>query len=79
MAIRLVTWTVALAALAATGAEVTPRVDVLHGHPIYHPHEREAGVAMGLSISVDDEHADTLTEPCEHLRTAARLEHEDAF
>jgi len=76
MRIHLLMWAVALAALPAAADEVRPRIELLHGHTIYREQAREAGVATGLTLSVNEEQAAVLTEPCERLRAAAGLANE---
>jgi hypothetical protein len=76
MRIYLFTWALALAALPAAADEAKLRIELLHGHTIYREQVREAGVATGLTLSVNEEQAAVLTEPCEHLRAAASLANE---
>lgn len=76
MRIRLLTWAVVLAALPAASDEASSRIDIVYGHPIYRQQEREAGVAMGMTISANEDQAALLTEPCERLRAAAHLARE---
>jgi hypothetical protein len=76
MRIRLLTWAVVLVALPVASDEISPRIDILYGHPIYRQQAREAGVAMGITISVNKVQAALLTGPCERLRAAASLARE---
>ena len=47
------------------------------GHPVYHEGEREAGVAMALSITPNHDRATRFVGVCEELRTAAGLKTEN--
>jgi hypothetical protein len=76
MRIRLLIWAVVLVALPVASDEISPRIDILYGHPVYRQHAREAGVAMGMTISVNEVQAALLTGPCERLRAAASLARE---
>lgn len=73
MSIRALTCAAALAALPASAQEVALGIDLIPGHPVYHEHQNEAGVAMALSITPGQNHATTLIELCEELRVAAGL------
>lgn len=68
-----VAWIIALTPLQVASDEAMLRIDLLYGHPVYHAQTREAGIAMGLTIS-----AHKLAEPCERLRAAANLANEAA-
>lgn len=76
MRIHLLTWALALAAVSAAADEVKLRLEPLHGHIINREPVHEAGVATGLTLSVNEEQAAVLTDPCERLRAAARLANE---
>lgn len=60
-------------ALPASAQDAELAIELLAGHPIYHESEREAGVAMALSITPDDRQATSLMDLCEQLRLAAGL------
>jgi hypothetical protein len=77
MSIRALTCAAALAAFPASAQEVALGIDLIPGHPVYHEHQNEAGVAMALSITPDRNHATNLMELCEELRVAAGLGEED--
>lgn len=62
-----------IAAAPAAAQQATQRIELLSGHPIYHESEREAGIAMALSIAPAHDQAATLTALCEELRNAAGL------
>lgn len=76
MRIRLLIWAVVLVALPVASDEISPRIDILYGHPVYRQQAHEAGVAMGMTISVNEVQAALLTGPCERLRAAASLARE---
>jgi hypothetical protein len=76
MRIRLLIWAIALVAHPVASDEVSLRIDVLYGHPIYRQQAHEAGVVTGMTISVDEVQAALLTAPCERLRAAASLARE---
>ena len=76
MRIRALTCVAALAALPALAQEAALGIDLIPGHPVYHGRENEAGVAMALSITPDQDRATRLMELCEELRVAAGLGHE---
>lgn len=65
-----------LAAVPASAQEVALGIDLIPGHPVYHEPEKEAGVAMALTITPDQNHAANLTELCEELRVAVGLGNE---
>jgi hypothetical protein len=60
-------------ALPAAAEEAPLGITLQRGHPLYHEIAREAGVAMGLSITPQGEHATELVELCHELRRAAGL------
>jgi hypothetical protein len=60
-------------ALPAAAEEAPLGITLQRGHPLYHESAREAGVAMGLSITPQGEHATELVELCHELRRAAGL------
>jgi hypothetical protein len=68
---------VLLAAVPASAQEVALGIDLIPGHPVYHELEKEAGVAMALTIIPGQDHAANLTELCEELRVAAGLANEN--
>ena len=59
-------------AIPASAQEVGG-IELIPGHPVYHESEKEAGVAMALSITPDGDHTISLTELCEELRVASGL------
>jgi hypothetical protein len=73
MRIRAFTCAAMIVAVPALAQEVALGIDLLPGHPIYHEREQEAGVAMALSITPDQDHPTNLMALCEELRSAARL------
>jgi hypothetical protein len=73
MRIRALTCAAALAALPALAQEAALGIDLIPGHPVYHGRENEAGVAMALAITPDQDRATRLMELCEELRVAAGL------
>ena len=62
-----------IVAAPASAQEVSPGIELLPGHPIYHESEQEAGVAMALLIAPDDERTTELREICKELGLAAGL------
>jgi hypothetical protein len=76
MKIHALTCAAALVALPASAQEVALAIDLIPGHPVYHELEKEAGIAMALSITPDQHGATGLMELCEELRVAAGLGHE---
>jgi hypothetical protein len=60
-------------ALPAAAEEAPLGIKLQRGHPLYHESAREAGVAMGLSITPQGDHATELVELCHELRRAAGL------
>jgi hypothetical protein len=73
MKLRAFTCVTMLAALPASAQEAALGIDLIPGHPIYHESDKEAGVAMALSITPDRDHPTRLIELCEELRVAAGL------
>ena len=61
------------ATLPASAQEQALEIELLPGHAIHHESEKEAGVAMALSVTPGDETATDLAESCERLRLAAGL------
>jgi hypothetical protein len=74
---RILTCAAALVALPASAQEVALGIDLIPGHPLYHESEKEAGVAMALSITPNAERTTNLTDLCEELRVAAGLDKEN--
>lgn len=72
---------VILAALPASAHEGARRINLIHGHPVYHASENQAGVTMGLSITQDQTQTAPLAALCNELRNAAGLgdEHGDGL
>jgi hypothetical protein len=62
-----------IVAAPASAQEVSPRIELLPGHYIYHESEQEAGVAMAILITPDDERTTDLRELCKELGLAAGL------
>jgi hypothetical protein len=62
-----------IVAARASAQEVSPGIELLPGHLIYHENEQEAGVAMALLITPDDERTTELRELCKELGLAAGL------
>jgi hypothetical protein len=60
-------------ALPAAAQEAPLGIKLQRGHPLYHESAQEAGVAMGLSITPQGDHATELAELCHELRRAAGL------
>ena len=81
MRLRLIVCAVMLAALPASAQEGDRRINLIHGHPVYHASENEAGITMGLSITHDQTQAAPLVALCNELRDAAGLgdEHGDGL
>ena len=81
MRLRLFACAVMIAALPASAQEGDRRINLIHGHPVYHASENEAGVTMGLSITHDQTQAAPLVALCNELRDAAGLgdEHGDGL
>ena len=77
MRIRALTCAIVVAAVPASAQEGTVGIKLLMGHPVYHEGEREAGVAMALSITPNHDRATSLVGVCEELRTAAGLKTEN--
>jgi hypothetical protein len=77
MRIRALTCAIVVAAVPASAQEGTVGIKLLMGHPVYHEGEREAGVAMALSITPNHDRATSLVAVCEELRTAAGLKTEN--
>jgi hypothetical protein len=59
--------------LPVAAEEAPLGITLQRGHPLYHESAREAGVAMGLSITPQGDHATELVELCHELRRAAGL------
>jgi hypothetical protein len=76
MKIHALTCAAALVALPASAQEVALAIDLIPGHPVYHEFEKEAGVAMALSITPDQHGAMGPMELCEELQITAGLGHE---
>jgi len=76
MRIHALTCAAMVAAVPALAQGAGLGVELMPGHPVYHESEKEAGVAMALSIRRDNGHATNLTELCEELRVAAGLGNE---
>ena len=77
MRIRALTCAAMVAAVPAFAQGAGLGVELMPGHPVYHEIEKEAGVAMALSIRRDNDRATNLTELCEELRVAAGLGNEE--
>jgi hypothetical protein len=77
MRIRTLTCAVVLTALPASAQEAALGIDLIPGHPIYHENEKEAGVAMALSITPNPERTTSLAKLCEELRVATGLGNEN--
>jgi len=75
MRIHTLTFAAALAGLPASAQEMAFTIDLIPGHPLYHELEKEAGVAMALSITPHQNDATNLRGLCEELRVAAGLGH----
>jgi hypothetical protein len=73
MKIRALTCAALFAAVPASAQEAPLGITLQRGHPLYHESAREAGVAMGLSIAPQGDHATELVELCQELRRAAGL------
>jgi hypothetical protein len=73
MRIRTLTCAAVIAAVPAPAGAESLGIELELGHPVYHESEREAGVAMGLSIAPGSNQAIDLRELCEELRRAAGL------
>jgi hypothetical protein len=73
MRICALTCAAVIVGAAASAQEVSPGIELLPGHPIYHEREQEAGAAMALLITPDDERTTDLRELCEELGLAAGL------
>ena len=73
----VITCAAVLAVLPASAQEVALGINLIPGHPVYHESENEAGIAMALSITHDQDHAANLTGLCEDLRVAAGLGNEN--
>ena len=78
MRMHALTCAAMLAALPASAQGVALAIDLIPGHPVYHELEKEAGVAMALSIAPNPEHMTSLAKLCEELRVAAGLGNENA-
>jgi hypothetical protein len=78
MRIRVLMCAAMVAAVPASAQEVMPGVKLMPGHPVYHESEKEAGVAMALSIRRGNGQGTNLSELCEELRLAAGLENGSA-
>jgi hypothetical protein len=65
-----------IAAVPAASQELGRKIELFPGHPIHHEREKEAGVAMALSITPERDGETDLVELCEELRLAAGLGHE---
>jgi len=70
-----------LVAAPAAAQEVPYTVKLLHGHPIHHEPEHEAGVAMASSITPGDADGADLVGLCGELQATAGLgdEHRDGL
>lgn len=66
-----------LATLPASAQQMTPRIELITGHPIYDETMQQAGVAMALAITPDRDHRPDLIALCEELRVAAALDDEN--
>ena len=73
MRFNLIMCAVILAAFAPSAQAGDRRINLIHGHPVYHASENEAGVTMGLSITPDQAQAAPLVAICNELRDAAEL------
>jgi hypothetical protein len=73
MRIRALTCAALVAAIPASAQEAPLGITLLWGHPLNHESAQEAGVAMGLSITPQGDHATDLVELCHELRRAAGL------
>lgn len=67
----------AMAAVPASAQDAGRGIELLPGHPIYHEAEREAGVAMALSITPQLDPATDLIELCQDLRRTAGLDRQN--
>jgi hypothetical protein len=77
MRMHALTCAAVLAALPASAQGVALAINLIPGHPVYHGLEKEAGVAMALSIAPNPEHTTSLAKLCEELRVAAGLGNEN--
>jgi hypothetical protein len=76
MRICALTCAAVVVAVPAYAQEAGRGIELQFGHPVYHESEREAGVAMGLSITPERNPAADLIGLCEELRLAAGLANE---
>lgn len=81
MRICALTCAAVLAAVPASPQVAAFEIELSPGHPVYHESEKEAGVAMALTIAPDHDQATKPAELCEELRVAAGLapENEDGL
>jgi hypothetical protein len=77
MKFRVLMYATMVAAVPASAQGVGLKIELMPGHPVYHEGEKEAGVAMALSIRRANDHAADLGELCEELRVAAGLGNEN--
>jgi hypothetical protein len=76
MRLHGLTFAVVVAAIPASAEEVALRIDLIPGHPVYHEAEKEAGVAMALSITPRHDRPASLAMRCAELQAAAGLKNE---
>ena len=70
---------VAVVALTPLAAQEGGRdVRLVPGHAVYHEGTKEAGIAVALTISGDENGSETLMELCQRLRSVAGLGNEHA-
>jgi hypothetical protein len=76
MQIRILACTAIIVSMPALAEEPVHGIEVMPGHPIYHDTEKEAGVAMALSVA-PSVYTQDLAELCEELRVATALASEN--
>jgi hypothetical protein len=76
MRIRVLMCATIVAAVPASAQGMELKIKLMPGHPVYHASDKEAGVAMALSIRHADDDATYLGRLCEELRVAAGLGNE---
>jgi len=67
----------ALLAAVPAFAQQPPQIELIAGHPIYDETTHQAGVAMALAITPNQEHQPDLIALCRELRIAAALDEEN--
>ena len=77
MKIRVLMCAAMVAAVPASAQGGGLKIELLPGHPIFHESEKEAGVAMALSIRRANDDATNAGGLCEELRVAAGLGNEN--